>query len=130
MVASALDDWHRVIETQDFALLDDLIADDAVFLPPNNAQPEKGKAAVIRHLKAMLRVPGNDSFRYNGAWEAERSAVLGFACEVDGVSVDGADFLTWDENGKIVEFKLMVRPSDAIDAVASMIADELMRIPG
>ena len=44
-------------------------------------------------------------------------AVLEFECTVDGLQVNGVDIMTFNEEGKITEFKVMVRPLKAINAV-------------
>lgn len=58
---------------------------------------------------------GNDTFRYVGEWRAERSVVLEFVCEVDGLTINGVDMIWWDEAGLITRFKVMVRPLKAIN---------------
>jgi hypothetical protein len=44
-----------------------------------------------------------------------RHAVLEFVCEMDGIVVNGVDIMTFDDEGKIIEFKVMVRPLKAIN---------------
>ena len=41
--------------------------------------------------------------------------MLEFACELDGIVVNGVDIMTFDAEGKIVEFKVMVRPLKAVN---------------
>lgn len=126
-MADVLKAWHRVIAEKNSALLQDLIADDAVFHSPLVFKPQEGKAITIKYLSAANSVLNNASFRYVGEWTAPNSAVLEFMTEIEGVSVDGADFITWNEGGKIVEFKVMVRPLKAINIVLQKMGEELAR---
>jgi hypothetical protein len=70
---------------------------------------------------------GSPSFRYLREIVGERDAVLEFETEIDGVLVNGVDMLRWDDAGRIVEFKVMVRPLKAIQAVHARMAERLAR---
>ena len=45
------------------------------------------------------------------------SALLEFETEVDGIYINGVDLISWDERGKITEFKVIVRPLQAVTAL-------------
>ena len=49
-------------------------------------------------------------------------AVLEFQVEIDGIEVNGVDMLRWDEAGRIVEVKVMLRPLKAIDLIHGKMA--------
>ncbi|MFL3645757.1 MAG: hypothetical protein ACJ04O_04850 [Cellvibrionales bacterium] len=34
--------------------------------------------------------------------------------EINGITVNGVDMLTWDYSGQIIDFKVMVRPLKAV----------------
>ena len=121
--------WHRLVETKDLSLLDALVADDAVFHSPVVFKPQEGKALTIRYLKAAIAVLGNDTFRYVADWSGKNSAVLEFRLDIDGIDVDGADFITWDEHDRIVDFKVMIRPLKAINVVLQKMGEELGKAP-
>ena len=36
---------------------------------------------------------------------------------MDGINVNGIDMIEWDENGKIIDFKVMVRPLKGMQVV-------------
>ncbi len=42
-------------------------------------------------------------------------AVLEFETTMDGLSVNGVDIISCDDDGKIVEFKVMLRPQKAVE---------------
>jgi hypothetical protein len=122
--------WHEVVENADPAMLEALIADDAVFLSPAVHSPQQGKAIVIKYLTAAMAVLNSGAFRYLGEWRGERTAVLEFEAEVDGLVVNGVDMIWWDEAGRITRFKVMLRPFKALNAVIARMAAELMRAGG
>lgn len=47
-----------------------------------------------------------------------------FTATIDGLDITGCDFLTLDEDGKITEFMVMIRPRRASQALAGRIACE------
>ena len=120
-----IDRWHAAVAARDPALLDDLIADDCVMLSPAVHTPQVGKAITIRYLSAAFAVLAGPDFRYTGEWRAARSAVLEFATVVDGMAVNGVDIIRWDENGRIVEFKVMARPLKGLTALIPAMAGRL-----
>ncbi|MGY4396240.1 ketosteroid isomerase-like protein [Sphingomonas sp. UYAg733] len=122
--------WHDYVESNDPAALDALIAEDAVFLSPAVNRAQAGKALVVKYLRAAMVVLNNDSFRYTGRWDAERSAVLAFALDLDGIAVEGVDMIAWNEAGLITEFKVMIRPLKALNTVIPLMAAVLMNEAG
>ena len=82
------------------------------------------------YLTGALMTLGNESFRYVGEWRAERSAVLEFTCEVDGITVNGVDMLWWNEDGRITRFKVMVRPLKGMEILRAKMAALLEQMKG
>lgn len=119
--------WHEVVKSRDLAALNDLIADEAVFESPVVHTPQVGKAITVTYLAGALQVLNNGSFRYLGEWRAERSAVLEFATDIDGIAVNGVDIISWNEAGKITGFKVMIRPLKAINLVHRMMGELLAK---
>lgn len=105
--------------------MDRLLADDVVFHSPVVHSPQRGKALTVGYLAAALQVLGNESFRYVREVVSARDAVLEFEVDLDGVHVNGVDLMHWDEAGRITEFKVMVRPLKAMDAVRRRMAEAL-----
>lgn len=114
--------WHRLVEHGDLAVLHDLLAEDAVFHSPVVHTPQRGRALVERYLAAAFTVLVNPSFHYVREVVGERDAVLEFAVELDGLQVNGVDMLHWNDDGRIVDFKVMVRPLKAINLVHQKMA--------
>lgn len=119
--------WHRYMRDGDRNLLAELIAEDAVFHSPVVHTPQAGKAKVLMYLAAAGEVLGNDSFRYVRELVDGSEALLEFVVELDGVTVNGIDLIRFDLEGRIVDFKVMVRPLKAINKVWEMMAAQLER---
>ena len=121
---AALRRWHAVVTSKDPALLDDLLADDAVFRSPAVFSPQEGKALTAGYLSAALKVLG-PSLRYVGEWHDQGSAVLEFEADLDGVYVQGVDLLRWNDEGKLVSFTVMVRPLRGLQKLIELMAAQL-----
>jgi len=119
--------WHRLVRDQDPRGLDVLLDDDAVFLSPIVHTPQRGKAITAAYLTAAFQVFAHPSFRYVRELVGESDAMLEFETEIDGVVVNGVDLMRWNEAGRVVEFKVMVRPLKAIQVVHERMAAALQR---
>jgi hypothetical protein len=123
----ALARWHAVVESGDPAGLPALIAPDAVFRSPAVHTPQVGRDTVVGYLTAAFTVLG-PGLTYEREWIGDDSAVLQFRTEVDGLDVSGVDMITWDADGQIVDFTVMVRPAKALQAVIEHMGAELLRM--
>ena len=119
--------WHRVALENLPAEVPDLLADDAVFESPVVHTPQAGKAIVTRYLQGALAVLNSEHFAYGDAWYAERSAVLEFTSQIDGIKINGVDLIYWKEAGLITRFKVMIRPLKAINILHQKMGEMLMR---
>lgn len=127
---AAIRHWHAVAEARDVAGLDALLAEEAIFESPVVHTPQVGKAITTRYLAAAFKVLNNEAFHYPNQWFGERSAVLEFATEIDGIAVNGIDMITWDDSDRITHFKVMVRPLKAINLVHEKMRETLMAMAG
>ena len=123
MIEDALARWHRIVEERDASGLASLLSDEVVFHSPVVHTPQVGKAIAMQYLAAAIRVFGNDSFRYVREIASGRDAVLEFEVEIEGIRVNGVDLLKLDEAGRIVEFKVMVRPLKAVNLIHGKMAE-------
>jgi hypothetical protein len=119
--------WRDVARRRDVDALNALLADDVVFLSPVVRTPQPGRALTKAYLAAALDVLLNATFRYVGEWIGPDSAVLEFVATIDGVEVNGADFIAWNAADQIVSFKVMIRPLKAIELVRQRMAARLAR---
>ncbi len=112
-----LDLWHRCVESRDVGLLDDILAEDCIFLSPVVHTPQCGGEITRLYLTGAMQVLGGDHFRYIKEVANDQYAVLEFCTEVDDILVNGVDIMTFNEAGKVSEFKVMLRPLKAVNIV-------------
>lgn len=121
-----IETWHRLVRTADADGIDALLAEDAVFHSPIVHTPQAGKALVASYLRAAFAVLIDPSFRYVREIVDPSDAVLEFEAEIDGVRVNGVDLIRWNEDGRITDFKVMVRPLKAIQLIHQRMAAALV----
>lgn len=118
----ALDRWHEVVRTRNPATLNQILAEDAVFHSPIVFRPQQGRDLVALYLTGAMHVIATPDFRYIREVVDGRDAVLEFETVVDGVHVNGVDMITWNDQGLITDFKVMLRPLKAITVVHQKMA--------
>lgn len=124
--------WHQHLRGELPGGLDELLHDDVVFFSPVVFTPQHGKTVTKMYLEAAGATLGGaptkhadgaptpvvgGKFRYIGEVMRDHRAVLEFETEMDGKVVNGVDIITCDDDATIVEFKVMIRPLQAINAV-------------
>jgi len=127
MTGAVLDRWHDYVRTRDVAILDALLADEVVFHSPVVHTPQVGKAITRKYLVAAMHVLGTPSFRYVREIVGPRDALLEFVVDIDGVTINGIDLIAWNDDGRIVDFKVMVRPLKAVNALHQAMGAMLAR---
>ncbi|MGB5266565.1 MAG: nuclear transport factor 2 family protein [Polyangiales bacterium] len=125
MGTPAIDTWHQLIEDRNAAGLDDILADDAVFHSPVVHTPQQGKALTKLYLSAAIMVLGGNKFEYVREVIGESDAVLEFTAEVNGIIINGVDMVHWNEDGKIDDFKVMIRPLKAVNLLHGLMKQML-----
>jgi hypothetical protein len=112
--------WHHFLEHGGADELGELLADDVVFYSPVVFTPQRGKDVTSMYLLAAKQVLGggpDGEFRYAKQVLAGDTAVLEFETTLAGKYVNGVDIIRCDETGRIVEFRVMIRPLQAISAI-------------
>jgi len=115
--------WHRYMRGDSPGGLDELLADEVVFHSPVVFTPQRGREITTRYLEAAADALAGDAdgpagaFRYTKQVVAGDTAVLEFETTVQGKYVNGVDIVRCDDAGRIVEFRVMLRPLQAISAV-------------
>lgn len=112
-----IEQWHKLVEKRDPALLSELLADDAVLFSPVIHTPVQGKKMVQLYLTAAFHTFLNETFTYEPTVITGNRAVLEFNVLINDIAVNGIDMITWNDEGKITEFKVMIRPLKAINLI-------------
>ena len=121
MIEQAVERWHSFITGNLSEGLHTLLADDVVFYSPIVYTPQHGKALTTMYLNAAAQTligdGGDGAFRYTKRVLADNVAVLEFETTVGGKYVNGVDIIRYDDTERIVEFRVMLRPLQAINVV-------------
>jgi hypothetical protein len=126
MIEQNLQRWHQHRKGELPGGLDDLLAEDCVFYSPVVFTAQKGKALTKLYLSAAgntfsegdkAQAPGQEKskFHYSKEVFSGNTIVLEFETEIQGKYINGVDIITFNDAGKIVEFKVMVRPLQAVN---------------
>ncbi|MGD0393158.1 MAG: nuclear transport factor 2 family protein [Acidimicrobiales bacterium] len=140
MIEQVIESWHAYVRGELSDGLDGLLDDEVVFYSPIVFTPQRGKAVTALYLQAAARTlpgdqapPGADggaksSFRYTKSVCSGDTAVLEFETEIGGIFVNGVDIIRCNDAGRIVEFRVMIRPLQAVNLVHEQMAAALERL--
>lgn len=117
--------WHAYTETPSPAALNALLHEDVVFHSPVVHTPQRGKQITFAYLWAANSTLGNESFKYLREVVDGPHVVMEFETKMDGVTVNGIDMITFDADGLIIDFKVMVRPLQAVNKVHQQMGEML-----
>ena len=118
--------WHQVAENgSTIEGLTAILNEEAVFHSPVVHTPQRGRPIVIAYLSAAGQTLGNSSFEYVREVASGRNLILEFQTEMEGIQVNGVDIITFDDNGLITDFKVMIRPLKAVNKVWEMMGRQL-----
>ena len=130
MSMAGLAKWHAYMKSHDRAALWDLLHPDAVFESPVVHTPQRGRDITFKYLSSAEKVLGGPGFTYRGEWRSDNGAVLEFENEIEGITINGVDIISFDGDGRITHFKVMVRPLKAINFLHRLMGEELTRQAG
>lgn len=120
-----IETWHKVFKSQELEKLDEIISDNAVFTSPVVFKPMEGKKITKMYLFAAGQSFNMDKFKYIREINDGLNSVLEFETYIDDISVNGVDMIRWDDEGKIVDFKVMIRPLKAVHKVQEKMIEAL-----
>jgi len=122
MHTTVIELWHQILKTRDLTKLHSLLDDEVIFHSPIVHTPQVGKKITMQYLGAAFKVFFDDSFTYVREVVNDTDAMLEFTVEIDGIFVNGVDMIRWNQEGKIIDFKVMVRPLKAIHLIHQKMA--------
>ncbi len=148
MIEQVIEQWYRHLRGELPGGLDTLLDDDVVFYSPIVYTPQRGKAITSLYLQAAAQaLPGDAAsgadgdraeddaplglstgFRYTKKVLAGDTAVLEFETSVEGKYVNGVDIIRCNHEGRIIEFRVMIRPLQAVNLVHRQMGETLERM--
>ena len=115
--------WHTFVSEKDTQSLSEALADDVLFRSPVIWKPKDGKASAMLYLSSAARVL--EDFTYHRQFVGDNAVVLEFSARVGQLSVKGVDIIQFNAEGQIVDFEVMVRPANGLQALAAAMAQQL-----
>jgi hypothetical protein len=147
MIEQVIEKWQAHLRGQLPGGLDELLDGDVVFYSPIVYTPQVGKAITTLYLQAAGQtLPGEKSssstsddaddedtaaskrFQYTKTVLSGDTAVLEFETSIDGKYVNGVDIIVCNDEGRIVEFRVMIRPLQAVNLVHQQMKATLERM--
>jgi hypothetical protein len=142
VIKDVVDKWHAYLRGELDGGLDALLDDDVVFYSPIVFTPQVGKAITTLYLTAAAQTfPGDSatgstggsaaagrSFHYTKEVFAGDVAVLEFETQIMGKYVNGVDIITINSDDRIVEFRVMIRPLQAVNLIHEQMRAMLERL--
>ena len=122
MTIDTLSIWHELVKSRNTKGLGALLADNVVFHSPVVHSPQMGKSITTQYLGAAFHVFFNETFKYIREITGPHDAALEFQVDIDDITVNGVDMLKWNDDGQIVEFKVLIRPLKAINLIHQKMA--------
>ena len=127
--SATLAKWHAMLGSRDLTPLTALVAPQAVLRSPMRHTPYEGGMMVVVILNAVFTV--FEDFEYARVFEAgSNDVVLEFSARVGDKQLKGIDMIKFDDEGKIVDFEVMIRPASALMALGEVMGRKLAATSG
>jgi hypothetical protein len=115
--------WHEFVETQDPSILEEILADEVKFHSPFVWKPKDGKALTVMILTTVVKV--FEDFRYVRELVDGQNCALEFEARIGELSLRGVDLIQIESGGKIIDFEVMIRPANALQALGKEMSQRL-----
>jgi len=117
------DRFRAAAESKDFSAFEEIFAEDVSFRSPAVFRPYEGRDAVAMLLATVVDV--FEDFSYSDQVETAGTAILAFSARVGDRTLDGIDLLRFDDEGKVCELAVYVRPLSGLHALAEVMGRRL-----
>jgi hypothetical protein len=121
--------WHEFVATRNSQILDEILAEEVVFHSPVVWTPQEGKQITKLYLTAAVSILNDKEadFFYVKEIVQGNYLILEFVANIDGISINGIDMIELNNNGKIIDFKVMIRPLKAIHKIHEKMGELLQK---
>ena len=120
-----LDKWYKGYRSDDPEFLEEILDESVIFSSPVVFKPIEGKEMTKLYLMGAGITFNMDKFLYVREVIDGLDVILEFETFIDDISVNGVDMIRWNAEGKIIDFKVMVRPLKAIGALQKKMSEAL-----
>ncbi|KVP99323.1 polyketide cyclase [Burkholderia ubonensis] len=127
-VAKSLETWHALVERKDLGTLDAIVHPDAVFRSPMAFKPYGPAPALLMALRTVITIFGDFTYHRQFGSDDGMSVVLEFSATVGDKQLKGIDMIRFDADGRIVEFEVMIRPLNGLQALGAEMGARLGQV--
>jgi hypothetical protein len=116
-IAAALTRWHQCVADKNISALREILAEDIRFHSPFLWKPKEGRDAALTILSNVVQV--FEDFKYHREMTDGTTWTLEFSARVGELVLKGVDIIRFDEDGRIADFEVMIRPANALQALGA-----------
>jgi hypothetical protein len=117
--ATSLAKWHDMVARKDMSQLGEIVHADATFRSPMAFKPYHSAQAVTLIISTVMNVFEDFAYHRTLVSDDRLSVVLEFSARVGDKNLKGIDLIAFDADGKIVDFEVMVRPFNGLQALGA-----------
>lgn len=121
---NGLSEWRRIATQRDWPAFADLLVEEVEYRNPASIEPIRGREATVAVFAAVFSVM--EDFEYHREYNRDGGVALEFTAKVGDDPVVGIDLIDFNEDGKITDFAVMMRPAPTVLTLAS---EALKRLP-
>jgi hypothetical protein len=110
-----LEKWHEFVETQNLEILNEVLANEVKFHSPFVWKPKEGKQMTIAILSTVMEV--FEEFKYVREIKDDKNCMLEFEAKIGELTLRGVDIIAFGNDGKFIDFEVMVRPANALQVL-------------
>ena len=118
-----LAEWHRIVSEKDLSALGRVLAEDISLGAPPYWDKLQGRQ-LVQHLLGLI-VHTIDEFTYHREWRNGRELALEFSGRVGDRELQGIDLISIDENLRIANIDVLMRPLNAVVSLREQIAPQM-----
>ncbi len=116
LIHTFIKQWHQIFEQNDPGLILPLIADDIEFCSPAIFSAKHGKSEVFELLSLVFEIFEN--YRVTDTWIKGNEVMFEFEVQVGKYTLQGIDRFRLNDDGKVVQMKVWIRPLTGLKALA------------
>jgi hypothetical protein len=115
--------FRRAAEAKDVELMTEALREDVVLHSPilfNGFEGREAVGLILSHVAEVL-----EGLTYTDEALGDGTAVLRFKASVGELELEGIDYLTLDEDGRVADLTVFMRPLSALTAFNAQMAERL-----
>ena len=117
--------WHVTVAQKDQQRIANALADDVTIGAPPYWKKLEGKE-IVAHLLGIV-VNTIEGFTYHREWINGRELALEFRGKIDDFELQGIDLITLDDQNRIRNLDVLIRPLRAATALKDKVGVEMAR---